>query len=139
MIIKISDIETLKNDVDYQEFILQNPSTGFVKVRASFANEALPIKGLKVTIQKKIGNNTIIFYEGETDESGMINGIKLPTPMKVKSNEDIPQFSNYELNATYEPSGFNKTYTLSLCCGITVVQYINVTPRVNYERYYNGN
>ena len=139
MIIKSSDVNTLKNDSAYQEFISQNPSTGFVKVRASFANEALPIKGLKVTIQKEIGNNTIIFYEGETDESGMINGIKLPTPMKVKSNEDIPQFSNYELNAIYEPSDFNKKYTLSLCCGITVVQYINVTPKVNYERYYNGN
>lgn len=134
MIIKSTDINLLKNDTEYQSFISNNPSRAFVKVRASSVNEALPIKDLEVTISKKIGNNTIIFYEGKTDESGMINGITLPAPIKVKTNEDIPEFTKYDLNATYLKTNFKKTYQISVCCGITVVQHINIIPYVSQER-----
>lgn len=138
MTIKSSDTELLKNDFEYQSFIANNPSKAFVKVRASSINEALPIKDLEVYISKKIGTNTIVFFEGKTDESGMINGITLPAPAKVKTNEDIPEFTKYDLNATYLKSNFKKTYPISVCCGITIVQHINIIPNASQERNIYG-
>ena len=138
MIIKSTDTNLLKNDSDYQTFTQNNPSKAFVKVRASSINEALPIKDLEVSISKKIGDNTVIFFEGKTDESGMINDITIPAPIRVKTNEDVPEFTKYELNANYPKENFSKTYTISVCCGITIVQHINVTPYANQERNYYG-
>ncbi len=139
MIIKSSNTELLKNNKDYQLFISQNPGTGTLKIRASSANEALPISNVKIIVSKKIGNDTIIFFEGQTDNSGMINNIKLPTPRKIQNNEEIPIFTEYDLEAKYEPSNFYKKYEISLCCSISIIQYINITPNVNYEmRNKNG-
>lgn len=139
MIIKSTNTDLLSNNRDYQLFLSQNPSRGTLKVRASSVNEALPISNVKVVVSKKIGNDTIIFFEGQTDNSGMINGIKLPTPRKIQNNEEVPIFTEYDLEATYEPSNFYKKYGISLCCGITIIQYINIIPGVNYEmRNYNG-
>ena len=139
MIIKSSNTELLKNNKDYQLFTSQNPGVGTLKIRASSASEALPISNVKIVVSKKIGNDTIIFFEGQTDDSGMINGIKLPTPRKIQNNEEIPIFTEYDLEATYEPSNFYKKYEISLCCSISIIQYINITPDINYEmRNKNG-
>ncbi len=138
MTIKSTDTKLLNNDVDYQTFISNNPSKAFVKVRASSINEALPIKDVSVSISKEIGNNTIIFFEGKTDESGMINDITLPAPIRVKTNEEVPEFTKYNLNATYQKENFNKTYPISVCCGVTILQHINITPNIYQERNYYG-
>ena len=138
MIIKSSDSK-LQNNKNYQLFLSENPSTGTLKIRATSAGEALPISNVKITVSKTIGDDTVVFFEGETDNSGMINGIKLPTPMRIQNNEEIPKFTTYDLFATYEPAKFNKKYNISMCCGISVIQYINITPDVNYEmRNMNG-
>ena len=91
------------------------------------------------TRTKKVGRNVLILaFEGKTDESGMINGITLPAPAKVKTNEDIPEFTKYDLNATYLKSNFKKTYPISVCCGITIVQHINIIPNASQERNIYG-
>jgi len=140
MIIRISETEKLQNDPAYQEFVRNHPGTGFLKIRASSAGEAIPIEGVKITVSKEIGDNTIIFFEGITDDSGMINGIKLPTPERIQSDEEVPRFAAYDLHAVYEKQNFDKLYNISLCCGFGIIQYINITPDVESEmRDYNGN
>lgn len=138
MIININEKEKLQNNKAYQEYLKENPSTGYLKVRATSLNEAMPIEGVNIIVSKKIGDDTIIFYEGKTDVSGMINDIKLPTPIRVSNNEEVPNFSTYNLRAIYEKDNFDKTYDISLCCSITIVQYINVIPSVTMEDL-NGN
>lgn len=131
--------KNLLEDKDYQEFLQNNPDMGYLKIRASAANEAIPIKNVKITVSKKIGNNNVIFFEGVTDESGMINDINLPSPEKVQSDEEVPKFTEYEVTAVYEPQNMNKKYTVSICCGIGVIQYVKVIPNPNLEmRNYYG-
>ncbi len=132
MNININDA-TLESDVAYQEFLKENPGRGLLKVRASSASEAVPVEGVEVIVSKDIGNNKIIFYDGKTDESGMINGISLPTPPKVTNNEAVPKFANYNLEAIYGPSNMDKNYNISICCSISVIQYINITPNVEKD------
>jgi len=69
LIIRISEIDKLKNDSVYQDFLNSNPGVGNIKVRATSANEAFPVSGVSVVVSKVIGDNTIIFFEGMTDES----------------------------------------------------------------------
>lgn len=133
MTIRVSETEKLKNDSAYQTFLNNNPGMGNVKVRATSASEAFPVSGVSVTVSKVIGDNTIIFFEGKTDESGMINGIKLPTPSKNTNDLEVPIFTTYKLRAVYNPDQFDKTYDIALCCGIGAVQYINITPKINPE------
>lgn len=139
MIINNSDTEKLNSDTAYQNFLKENPGTGSLKIRTSSASEALPVSGVEVTVSKKIGDNTIVFFQGQTDESGMINGIKLPTPVHVQSDEEVPKFATYDLHAIYKSDNFDKIYKISLCCGVSIIQYINITPNIDTEmRYRNG-
>lgn len=133
MIINISETEKLKNNSEYQEFLRKNPGIGTLKVRVSSINQALPVEGTLITVSKKIGDDTIVFFNGETDESGMINNIKLPTPMRVESDEIEPSFTTYQLHAVYKQSNFDKMYDIALCCGISVIQNINITPEASFE------
>ena len=133
MIIQSENNEILQNDSAYQDFLKENPGRGTLKIRTSSASEAMPIKDVTIIVSKKIGNNTIIFYEGLTDNSGMINDIKLPTPKAIQNDEEQPNFTSYQLHAIYEPDKFDKYYEVSLCCGFSVIQYINITPNVETE------
>ena len=133
MIIENSNQELLQNDQDYQQFLKDNPSRGTLKIRVSSASQALPIENVKIVVSKKIGNNTIIFFDGKTDESGMINNISLPTARRVQSDLDVPQFTTYLIHATYDPEKFDKFYDIGLCCGVSVIQNINITPNISLE------
>lgn len=120
--------EKLSNDVQFQDFLKNNPGYSTLKIRASAANEAYPISGVRIVVTKKIGNYDVIFYEGETDSSGMINNIVLPSPRAIQNDLEIPQFTSYSLQASSEKDDFYQTFEVSVCCGITVIQYINITP-----------
>lgn len=120
--------KSLDNDKDYQEFISNSPGKGYLKIRATSANEAVPVEGLNIRVSKDIGNNKIIFYEGVTDYSGMINDIVLPAPPSIKSDLEIPIFNTYRLEAYNNI--FKQEYNISVCCSFTIIQYINVIPNM---------
>ena len=130
MIIKVEDV---KDDNVYNEFLNNNPGRGTLKIRVTSASEALPVSGVNVVVSKEIGNDTYIFYEGQTDSSGMINNIKLPTPVRITSNLEVPNFTSYKVRVEYSKDKFDKTYEISLCCGSGLIQYVNITPNVNVE------
>lgn len=140
MTYNISETDKLNNNQDFQNFLNNNPSTGTLKVRVSSINKALPVENVNITVSKVIGNDTIIFFNGKTDESGMVMNIKLPTPIGNPNDEVAPEFTTYQLHAVYEPENFDKIYDIALCCGISVIQNINITPEVDIEkRNYYGN
>ena len=132
MVIQSTD-EKLKSDQQYQSFLNENPGRGTLKIRATSASEAMPVGNVLITVSKEIGSNIVVFFEGETDESGMINGIVLPTPVRVSSDEEVPEFTTYKLRAIYTADKFDRVYDISLCCGVGVIQYINITPNVQTE------
>ena len=131
------DDPILSDDQAFQEFIRNNPGRGYLKVRATSANDAIPVAGVEVTVSKKIGNNNVVFFQGQTDNSGMINGIVLATPSKASSDLEAPSFTDYELRAVYEKENFDKVYIISLFCRASVIQYINIIP--NVKEVENGN
>lgn len=138
-VFNVNDKEYIKTE-EYQNFMRDNPSFGTLKIRASAASQAIPIKGVKIIVTKQIGNDKIIFFEGETDESGMINNIKLPTPESLSNDMMVPPSATYEVDAIYEPDNMEEIYTVNVFSGIYVVQYVKISPNPNIEmRNYYGN
>ena len=116
------------NSKVYKDFLKENPSNGYLKIRAFAANQAIPISGLNITINKNIDNNNVIFFEGKTNSSGIIEKIILPSPKLEQDNLDTPKSTTYEIIATYKNN--NKTYKINMYENVYVVQDININPNM---------
>ena len=113
-----------KNSSIYQDFLKDNPTVGYLKIRAYAASEAIPISNMQVEISKTIGDNKIIFFSGLTDNSGMIERVTLPTPRLEVSDLNVPNNIEYDIKTTY--NGVDTIYKVIMFEGVCVVQTINV-------------
>ena len=117
----------------YKNFMIENTGRGILNIRASFANQALPITNLKVVVSKEIENYNVIFYEGVTNISGLIGKISLPTPPKETDDLIAPKTTTYKITAVYNNREY--TYVVNMYDGICAVQNINIVPS-NERKYY---
>lgn len=131
--VKITDSVFMSSDI-YKKFMDENTGRGNLNIKASFANQALPITNLSVVVSKKIENVNVIFYEGVTNISGIIGKISLPTP--PRNNDDLvaPEMIVYKITAVYNNKEYS--YNVNMYDGICVVQNINIVP--SNERIYYG-
>ncbi len=120
----------------YQNFLKDNPTNGYLKIRAFAANQAIPISDLKITISKIIDNNNVIFYEGTTNSSGIIEKITLPAPRINSNNLDAPNSITYDITARYNNE--NKIYKVNMYENVYVIQDINIVPNMNLMGGING-
>ncbi len=121
----INDKE-FKNSEIYSNFMRDNPSRGGLRIRAYAASLAVPIVGMKVVVSTIYDNNNIIFFEGETDESGLIERISLSTPDLDLDNLNAPNKRIYQIKSSY--NSFNRTFDIDMYEGVMVIQNINVVP-----------
>ncbi len=134
----INDTE-FTNSAVYQEFIKNNPSKGFLKIRAYAANGAVPISGLKVVVTKNINENTnVIFFEGITNSSGIIDNIALPAPTSITDNLIIPRMTTYSILATYPPDNVNQSYIVNIYDNLSVLQNVVVIPSMMVGEIYGS-
>ena len=125
--------ENYINSLEYQKFLKDNPSIGYLNIRAYAASQAIPIGNIKIVVSNNIGDDKVIFFEGETNESGVIEGIKLPAPKLVSNDLDKPSKTTYEIEATYLPDNLNKTYRVNIYENISSIQNIIVAPDMNFK------
>ena len=128
----INDESFVNSDI-YQEFLKNNPSQGYLNIRAYAANQAIPISGLNIVVSTIIDNNRVIFFEGSTNLSGVINDIILPAPKLDPNNLDAPSKTTYDIEATYIPNNTSRTYKANMYENVSVIQNISVTPNPNFE------
>ena len=121
--------EDFINTKSYQDFIKSNPTEGYLKIRAFAASQAIPISGLNVIISKIIDNNKVIFFEGATNESGIIERIILPAPRLLSSNLDTPNSTEYDITAIYNK--IESLYKVRIYENVYVIQNISVVPEMN--------
>lgn len=123
--------EAFKNTDIYKEFITTNEGVGYLKIRAYAASGALPISNLKVLVTKTIGNNNIIFYEGVTNSSGIIERITLPAPKQNNDDLIAPTSTTYDIKATYSGDNTTNNYKVNIYDNIYVIQTISIVPTMN--------
>ena len=124
--VNIND-QAFVNSKEYQEFLKENPSQGFLDIRVYTASQAIPINNLKVVVSKTIGNNNVIFYEGYSDASGVVPTIILPTPKLNKDDLIIPNGINYDILAIYVPDNVSEKFEVQMFEDVNVLQSINIT------------
>ena len=115
----------------YKEYLDNNKGTGYLNIRAYAANSALPIEGLDVKVYKVIDNDKVIFFEGLTNNSGVITGINLPTPLINANDEVAPAYQEYTVEATYNDNKL--VFIIRVFNGIQVIQNINVVPNMRLD------
>lgn len=126
--VNIND-ENFKNSEVYQNFLKNNPATGNLIIRAYAANEAIPIRNMRVIVSLEIDGYNVIFFDGTTDDSGMIPRLTLPAPGYNPNNLVAPLFTTYDVSANYMNLNYN--YKVNIYDNICVVQNINVIPEIN--------
>lgn len=120
--------DEFKNTDAYKTFIGENSGIGRIKIRATAARGALPVSGVNVVISKIIENYNVIFYEGITDESGMISCVSLPTPVVYLTDDlVIPPSALYRLNIKND--NIDKEYEVRVYDGVCTMQNINLVPK----------
>ena len=135
----ISDQDFI-NSKSYQDFLKNNPSIGYLNIRAYAANQAVPISDLKIIVSTIIGNNNVVFFEGSTNSSGILSGISLPAPRLDPNNLDAPNATTYIIKATYTPDNIINEYRVNMYENVSVVQNINIVPKMNLGfGDFNGN
>ena len=120
------DSEEFRNSSIYNNFINNNSGKGVLKIEASTASEAYPLKGVEIIISKEFGENKVIFYRGSTNDSGIIDEIILPTKEINKEITDVSDivFTTYNLNANYPKYDLNKEYDVTIFDNVKVIQPI---------------
>lgn len=127
--VSLNDKDFLNSNV-YMEFMNNNPGIGYLKIRAYSANQAIPVKGLKIVVNKKIDGYNVNFFEGYTNESGVIENISLPT-QKIDSNDLIaPKSTSYEIIASLN-NQTNLNFIVNVYDKLYVIQNISVVPKMN--------
>ena len=129
MIYNVNDKDFLNSEV-YKSFINLNPGVGFLKIRAYAASQAVPISGMNVVVSKDIDGNKVVFFEGVTNESGIIEKISLPVPKMGSDNLLVPVITTYDIDTSYGEE--SRLYKVNIYDGIYVVQNINVNPNISY-------
>lgn len=120
--------EEFKNLPVYQTFIKENPSTGILKVQVFTADQAIPLPDTQIYITKQIGDYNVLFFQGMTDSSGVIDNIVLPAPSGDFNLEDFipPNYTTYELVASNEKLKEIRQYQISMFGDVKVLQYIKM-------------
>lgn len=129
--VKITDSSFI-NSAIYKRFMDENTGRGNLNIKASFANQALPITNLRVIVSKEIENINVVFFDGVTNISGIIGKIILPTPPLDNDDLVAPKMTIYKITAVYNNKEYS--YNVNMYDGICVVQNINIVP--SNERVY---
>lgn len=116
------------SDSKYKEFIRNNPGKANLKIRAFTASEALPLVGIHIVVRTMVGEDEFVFFDGETDSSGMIDTLSLPTPSLISDNLEVPTSILYEIVAESKTMNMNRLYQVRMYEGICVIQNVELLP-----------
>ena len=128
--VNYNDINFQQSNI-YKDFNSFNSSSGKLTIRAYAANKALPIQGMKVIVYKIMNNTRVIFYEGNTDNSGLIENIDLPTPSVSSDDLVTPPSQDYNIEAQYDNQDL--IFKITMYSNISVNQNINVVPELRTD------
>lgn len=128
-------------DLSFDDFMRENSEVGELRIQAFRGQQAIPLEGVSVLITKRIGDIDYIFFEGETNNSGIIDGVKLPAPPAGNSTEygKSDRTALYWLIATKDR--FDKIErTIEIFSDIKTIQPLQMTQRYGgiYGNSYNS-
>jgi len=70
---------------DMDQFLAENTEQGVLRVQAFRGRQAIPVPGVRVTVLCPLAGGDVVLFQGETDESGILDPIYLPAPQAAQS------------------------------------------------------
>ena len=109
--------------LSYAQFLAKNPYSGRLKIQAYRGDQAFPVPQVQVTVTRQFTDGKRTFFEGFTDENGIIDNIVLPAPSRVDSLTPSGPVTTavYDLRAT-QPDYQTVQTQLEIFEGITAIQ-----------------
>lgn len=115
------------------EYKNKYPETGYIRVKVSSSNQALPVKGAGITISKNIDSKNYIIHQETTDRSGLTQNLPLPAPddqsSMTPSGNGTPRFAVYDMLVQrdgYVPVIYRSIPVFS---GVVTVQPVQMVPQ----------
>ena len=109
--------------------------TGYLVVRVSTANGAIPLSGAYVTVRGGEETNSQIYISGYTGASGLTEKISLPAPAKYLSEGpgNVRPYSVYSIDVLAD--GYTDAFFVNVPIfdTITSVQPVNMVPKSDNE------
>ena len=122
--------ESFKRTESYETFMSNNPDNSYLKIQASKANSAMPVEGVEIIISHIIDEYKVIFFDGKTNESGIIENISLPVPKKDPNDLNIPLSTTYNIEAIYTKENIDVLYKAKMFSGANAIQNIDINPNI---------
>lgn len=119
-------MEEYFNSEKHADYLKNNPGSGLLRIQVYTANQAFPLEDVEVKVYKEIDGKRVVFFNGVTDSSGIIDNINLPTKevkKEVESASDIMS-TDYIIEAKYPKTGVAQDYIVSIYDDLKVIQPI---------------
>lgn len=126
------DIEEEEN-LTYNDFLRENPKSGQLKIQANTAKGTIPVGDVRISVSKIFKDGRKVFFEGNTDPTGLITGIVLPAPEKGLSENPSPSEVPY---ATYNVLAEHPNYStqvfpdVNIFDGVISIQIVKLIPKL---------
>ena len=120
----INDENFINSDI-YKSFIKENPVNDWNIYKTKEASNEIGL------LAEFIESIIIIFYDGFTDTSGVIEKIVLSAPRLTSDNLDVPSKIVYDIKATYPNNLVDLKYQVNIYEDIFVIQNINIVPEAS--------
>lgn len=119
-------MEEYFNSEKHADYLKNNHGSGLLRIQVYTANQAFPLEDVEVKVYKEIDGKRVVFFNGVTDSSGIIDNINLPTKevkKEVESASDIMS-TDYIIEAKYPKTGVAQDYIVSIYDDLKVIQPI---------------
>lgn len=121
--------------MEYSNTNAKMDGVGYLVVRVSTANGAIPLEGARVSIRGGQPENKDLFISRLTGASGLTEKISLPAPQKSLSESpgNIRPYSLYSIDVFAD--GYNDIFFVNVPIfdTITSVQPVSMIPKVDNE------
>ena len=120
-----------------EDFMAQNSALGKLTIHVLTPEAGTPVAGAQVQVTKLIGDTNYLFFDIQTDSSGTVGPIALPTPPKeLAHDENAIPYALYDITVTH---GSNRQELLNVPMfadtGATQVVRLDNSPPINQALY----
>jgi len=116
--------------ISYDQFLRRSTGEGTLKIQTSRAQGALPTAGVRISVITRFSDARVLFFDGVTDEDGLITNILLPAPPAAASlsAETARRGALYQVFANH-PDFEPEVYEAEIFDGVTAILPVSLQLR----------
>ena len=125
----LGDDET-EADESYARFMQENTDTGVLRVQASAGGQSIPLANVNIVVYRDFDDGRHIFYRTVTNSDGVVDGMMLPAPPRINSQEGngLSPYADYTVSASREGLRTLTVENVPIFAGVRSIQPITLSP-----------